>query len=94
MRSWIIAASLLLSLSCQDLRDGYEKGFKNAFYKRFVSSCKEGAAKTGSVDLRAAYCECLGKELTQKYSSAQLKKITLAGKSQEMDEAARVCSGK
>ncbi len=93
MRSFAIVASLALSLSCQDLRVGYEKGFKAAFYNRFVTSCKEGAARAGADDLRKAYCECLGKHLTQKYSSAELKKITLAGKSPEMDEAAKTCSG-
>jgi hypothetical protein len=93
MRFLLILLTLAFGLSCKDLRNGYEKGFKDAFYRRFVTSCKESAAKTSGAELGSAYCECLGKHLTQKYSSTELRRITLSGKSTEMDEAAKVCSG-
>lgn len=95
MRVLIYGVFLVFSASCKDFKDGYEKGFKGSFLKKFISSCQSGAVEKGAAPAVAkSYCECVGKDLTQNYSSTELTRITMQGKdAPELDRAVKACTG-
>lgn len=90
----LIAAVLVLGASCKDFKDGYERGFKGSFLKKFTASCEAGAAKQGTASsLAKSYCECVGKHLSEKYSSTELTRIAMQTDAPELNEAVKACTG-
>lgn len=92
MRFLLVFVSLTLLVSCKDLRDGYEKGFKSSFQKKFIASCRESAVKKGvTAELSNTYCTCVANTLTQKYSSTELTRLAANPDSPELNQAVKDC---
>jgi hypothetical protein len=77
-RTLIICAVMLATLvSCQKAKESFEKGFKESFQKKFITSCTESATKGGAPEAYAREkCTCIAAYLVSKYSSKELMKAS------------------
>ncbi len=78
MRTLFLGAVLLVGLSgCGESKKQFDAGFKESFEKSFISSCTSGAVKKGAKEsVVKPKCECMAKQLTEKYTPLELAKLS------------------
>ncbi|MCE9598057.1 MAG: hypothetical protein K8S54_08820 [Spirochaetia bacterium] len=93
IRALIFGAALLIVLgNCRDFDDGFERGFKQSFQKRFLMTCKDAAVRKGAKPEKAeSYCSCTARQIAEKHSAAEIKKIMATEQNPELDAAVKSC---
>ena len=86
-----LSLSLVMLYGCGES----EKTFKRSFEKSFVKACTENNTKAGSPEVEATeLCSCVGKNLVDTCSVAQLAKLTNADAPETqkiMEQALNAC---
>lgn len=92
IRGLISGLAVLTLMSCGEFDAGYERGFKQSFQSKFVASCKDAAVRKGARPEKAeSYCSCTAKQISEKHSSAEIKKIMATEDNPELDAAVKSC---